>query len=106
VVENLSRRDLEEIHRLSVSPSLLRLADSLVLNVDRDTLAEFLAAYLYFNAKGRSNGDLAFFIATKKFSKAAIITMNVAAAIVPGLIFDGSFRSLMLDAWMNLVRRK
>ena len=82
------------------------MADSILLNVDRDTLAEFLAAYLYFNSKGRSNGDFAFFIVSKKPVKTASIALNVAAAILPDLLFDGTFRSLMLDTLANQIRRK
>jgi hypothetical protein len=95
---------LEEIKKLSSSSSFLRLADSILLNVDRNTLAEFLAAYLYFNSKGKSTSDFAFFIVTKKFGKTASISMNVVAAIVPGLLFDGPFRSLVLDALTNQIK--
>jgi hypothetical protein len=102
----LHSSELEEVQKLSTSATLLRLADSILANLDRDTLAEFLAAYLYFNSKGKSNSDFFIFVVTKKFGKAATITMNVASAIGPGLLFDGQFRSLLLEVVMNQIRRK
>jgi hypothetical protein len=79
------------------------LADSILLSLDRDTLAEFLAGYLYFKSKGRTNGDLALFVMTKKFGKGVTIAMNIVAALIPGLLFDKTFRSVILTAAMKLV---
>lgn len=94
----LSSSDSEAIQKLSSSPSFLKLADSILKNLDRDTLAELLAGYLYFKSNGRSNIDFAFFVATKKFSKVATITMNVLAVLLPGLLLDKEFRSAIFGA--------
>ena len=87
-----------EIQKLSALPSLSKLADSILRNMDRDTLAMFLAAYLYFKSNGRSNIDFTFFLATRKFPKVAMIAMNVLAVILPGLLLDKAFRSVILGA--------
>jgi hypothetical protein len=95
--------DAKEIERLSSSPSFLGLADSLLKSLDRDTLAEFLAGFLYFRSKGRTNSDFVFFMVTKKFGKTANITISIVAALIPGLIFDKAFRSVALTAAMKIV---
>jgi hypothetical protein len=94
----LGDSDVEEIQRLSSSPSFLRLADSIHTSFDRDTLAEFLAGYLYFKSKGRTN---AFFVMTKKFGKGVTIAMNIVAALIPGLLFDKTFKRLAYLRWSS-----
>jgi hypothetical protein len=83
----------------------LRLADSILISLDRETLAEFLAGYLYFKSKGRTNGDFAVFVMTKKFGKGVTIGMNVILGLLPGLLFDKEFRSVILAAAMRSVRK-
>lgn len=100
---DLGGSDVEEIQRLSSSPSFLRLADSILTSFDRDTLADFLASYLYFKSKGKAINDFAFFIMTKKFGKAATISMSIAAALIQGMLFDKAFRSVILAAAMKSV---
>ena len=101
---NLSSSDEAEIQRLSSSPSFLRLADSILLSLDRDTLAELLASYLYFRSKGRTNGDFALFVITKKFGKGVTIAMNVILALIPGLLFDKAFRSVIFTVVVRSMR--
>jgi hypothetical protein len=99
----LGDSDAKEIEKLSSSPSFLGLADSLLKSFDRDTLAEFLAGYLYFRSKGRTNSDFVFFLVTKKFGKAATVAMSIFAALIPGLLFDKQFRSVVWAAAMKIV---
>jgi hypothetical protein len=82
------------------------LTDSILSSLDRDTFAEFLAGYLYFKSKGRTNSDFALFVLTKKFGKVIRIAMNVVAALIPGLLFDKEFRSVLLSATMTLVGKR
>jgi hypothetical protein len=84
----------------------LRLADSILLSLDRNTLAEFLAGYLYFKSKGRTNGDFALFVVTKKFGKGVTIAMNTIVALIPGLLFDKAFRSVIFAAVMMSVGKR
>jgi hypothetical protein len=100
---NLSSSDEAEIQRLSSSPSFLRLADSILMSLDRDTLAELIAGYLYFKSKGRTNGDFALFVVTKKFGEGVTIAMNVIVALIPGLLFDKAFRSVIFAAVLRSV---
>jgi hypothetical protein len=99
----LGESDAKEIEKLSLSPSFLGLADSILKSFDRDTLAEFLAGYLYFRSKGRTNSDFAFFMVTKKFGKTATVAMSIVVALIPGLLFDKAFRSVTLAAAMKIV---
>jgi len=82
------------------------LTDSILINFDRKTLAEFLAGYLYFKSKGRPNSDFAFFIMTKKFGKTVRIAMNITAALVPGLLFDKAFRSVIWAAAVEWIEER
>ena len=94
----LSNADAREIQRLSSSPSFLRLADSILAGMDRDTLAELLAGYAYFRSAKRSNLDLALYFATRRFGKTLTIGIDVVAALLPGLLFDKKFRSVIFGA--------
>jgi hypothetical protein len=94
----LSSSDAAEIQKLASSPSFLKLADSILQNMDRNTLAEFLAGYLYFKSKGRTNRDFVFFVTTNKFPKLAMIAMDVLAVLLPGLLLDRAFRSVIFGA--------
>jgi hypothetical protein len=94
----LDNSDAREIQRLSSSPSFLRLADSILANMDRDTLAELLAGYAYFRSGKRSNLDLALYFATRRFGKTLTMGINIIAALVPGLLFDKKFRSVIFGA--------
>lgn len=98
--------EAEEIQKLASSQSFLRLADSLLVSLDRDTLSEFLAAYLYFKSKGETNLDFALFVATRKFGKAVTISMNVIAALIPGLLNDKAFRSVVFAAGLGFIRNR
>jgi hypothetical protein len=84
----------------------LRLADSILTSFDRDTLAEFLAGYLHFKSKGKTNSDFVFFVLTKKFGKGVTIAMNITAALIQGLLFDKTFRSVILAAAMKSIGRR
>lgn len=81
----------------------MELSDSILKSLDRNTLAGFLAGYLYFKSKGRTNSDFALFIMTKKFGKTVRIAMNITAALVPGLLFDKAFRSVIMAAAMEWI---
>jgi hypothetical protein len=94
----LSSSDAREIQRLSSSPSFLRLADSILASMDRDTLAELLAGYAYFRMEERSNLDVLLYFATRRFGKTLTMGLNIVAALVPGLLFDKQFRSVIFGA--------
>jgi hypothetical protein len=102
----LSSSDSREIRRLSSSPSFLRLADSILASMDRETLAELLAGYTYFKSEGRSSSDMALYFATRRFGKTLTMGINITAALVPGLFFDKEFRSLILGAASKSFGRK
>lgn len=74
--------------------------------MDRDTLAELLAGYSYFRSRKRSNLDLALYFATRRFGKTVTTGINVIAALVPGLLFDKQFRSVIFGAASKSFGRK
>ncbi|HZW84693.1 MAG TPA: hypothetical protein VFE91_02170 [Nitrososphaerales archaeon] len=82
------------------------MANSILKSFDSNTLAEFLAGYLYFKSKGKTSKDFAFFLMTKKFGKVARATISIVAALIPGLLFDKEFRELTLAATMKMVEER
>jgi len=99
----LGGSDAEEIERLSSSTPFLELTDSILRSFDRKTLSEYLAGYLYFMSKGRTNSDFVLFIMTKKFGKTVRIAMDITAGLVPGLLFDKAFRSVIFASSKKLI---
>jgi hypothetical protein len=102
----LSSSDAKEIQRLSSSPSFLRLADSIIASMDRDMLAELLAGYAYLRSEERSNLDFALYLATRRFGRTLTMGINIVAALVPGILFDKEFRSVIFRATSKSFRRK
>ena len=76
----------------------MRLADSILASVDRDTLAEILACYAYFRSEERPNLDFALYFATRRFGKTLKLGINVIAALIPGLLLDKEFRFVIFAA--------
>jgi hypothetical protein len=66
--------------------------------MDRNTLAEVLAGYAYLRSEERSNFDFALYFVTRRFGKALTIGINMIAALIPGLLFDKEFRSIIFAA--------
>ncbi len=96
--------DQEEIKKLLSSPHYLKLADSILTKVDRNTLAEIIAGYLYFKSKGRKDSEFARFIMAEKFPEILFIAMQIGIPVIlPALITDKKFRSLILDAAISSI---
>jgi hypothetical protein len=99
--------DAEEqvVRRLSASPYLLAVADSILRNVDRATLAEFLASYLYLSSKGRANADnLMDYAVSKKLRKLMAVAASATPALLMGMVADQDFRSVVfssISAWIR-----
>jgi hypothetical protein len=97
----LKAPDPEElaVRRLSNSPYLAAVADSVLENLDRETLTELLAYYLYQRSKGRGDlRDLAAHAVSKRPWKWLDIATNATAALIAGMLSDGEFRSVVLSS--------
>ena len=87
------------IRKLSSSPYLLAVADSILDNVDRETLAELLASYLYLRSKGRANlGNFMTYAVSRRFRECAAIVVSATPAVLAGIFADKEFRSVILSS--------
>ena len=90
--------DSQEITKLfkASSPYFIKLADTLVKSVDRETLAELIAGDLYFRSTGRNEGDFAQYLLTKKLDVVMRMLGSCIPVVVSGLVKDREFRSLIV----------
>lgn|GEM_PF-6932545 len=83
----------------------MAVADSILENVDRETLAELLASYLYLRSKGRANvGDLMKYAVSRRLRECAAVAASATPAVIAGIIADKDFRSVIfssLGSWMT-----
>lgn len=93
------------IRRLSNSPYLAAVVDSVLENLDRKTLTELVAFYLYKSSKGDANlGDLATHAASKGLWKWLGIATRASPAFIAGVLSDGDFRSVVLSFLRRWIR--
>jgi len=96
--------DKRMIRKLSNSPYLLSVADSILRNVDRDMLAELLASYLYLRSNGRANvRNLVTYAVSRRFRECASIAASATPAVLAGIISDKEFRSVVLTSLESLM---
>jgi hypothetical protein len=96
--------DKRMIRKLSNSPYLLSVADSILKNIDRETLAELLASYLYLRSNGRANiGNLVAYAVSRRFWECASIAASATPAVLAGIISDKEFRSVVLTSLGSLM---
>lgn len=83
----------------------MAVADSILKNVDRETLAELLASYLYLRSKGRANPrNLMTYVVSRRFREFAAIAASATPALFAGIFTDKDFRSVIfssLGAWIS-----
>ncbi len=99
--------DARIIRKLSTSPYLLVIADSILENVDPEVLAELLASYLYLKSKGRANlTNLLAYAVSRRFREYAAIAASATPAVLAGMLADQDFRSLVLSSVGSYFRRR
>jgi hypothetical protein len=86
--------DRAEIAALLKSPYFLKLADLILANIDRNTLAEIMASYVYFRSKGRSVSQFSNYLISQNFTKLLLPSLRIGfSVILPGMLTDPKFRS-------------
>jgi hypothetical protein len=95
------RSEAEEIQTLSASRSIQKIANSILLSLDKETLAEVIAAYLYFRSKGRPQSEFLSFIVTRRFQKMIPIALNAFPELFVAMLTDKEFRIIVF----NVIRR-
>jgi hypothetical protein len=95
------------IRKLSSSPYLLAVADSILENIDREALAELLASYLYLGSKGRANlTNLVAYAVSRRFQECAAVAARATPAVLAGILANGDFRSVVLSSVGSWIRRR
>ncbi len=89
-------KDSIEVEKISASPAMLRLADS-ILTLDREEMARILAAYLLFRSRGKSTRELVTFLMTRDPRSGIRIGLKVVPPLVIGILSDAEFRALVLS---------
>jgi hypothetical protein len=90
--------DRDEINKLLESPNFLKLADAILENLDRKTLAEIIAAYLYFKARGRKDSEFSRYIASQELMKILSFTIWTGVSVIlPAILRDRNFRNLTVE---------
>lgn len=101
-----SLRDDQAIRELSRSPYLLAIADSLLKNLDREALAEVMAAYLSTSSGGKADlaGVMGYALSSRPRVWAAV-GAGVAPAVLMGVLRDKGMRSVVFSSVASWIRR-
>lgn len=90
---------------MSRSPYLLAVADSILDNLDRESVAELLASFLYVRAKGTVDpGELIKNVVSRRLWRFVWIAVSAAPAVLAGLLSDPEFRSLVFALAGSMIR--
>ena len=101
-----SHNDARVIRKLSSSPYLLVVADSILKNLDRVALAELIAAYIYYSSKKGNAGDFLTYLISTRFREFVAIAAGATPALLAGILTDEDFRSVFISSLGSLVRRQ
>jgi hypothetical protein len=101
----VSELERSEIEKLSSSPHVLKLADSLLANLDRKTVALLISSFLYFKAKNRPDSSFTHFVMSERFPEMFWLFMRILPAVAPAVISDKEFRSALVDIALNSLTR-
>jgi hypothetical protein len=103
---NASKSELEDIQRLGSSLHFLKLAESILNSLDRETLSEMMAAYFYMKSKGKRDREIFNFIITRKTIKVVYLALNALLSCVPGLISDDQFRAVISQYVFSSIKKR
>lgn len=94
-----------ELRRLSRSPYVTAVADSILQTLDREWLAELIAYYLYTGSRGEASGSgVLKFAFSRRPMQCASIVAKATPFLLLGLLADGDLRSAVassLRSWMG-----
>jgi hypothetical protein len=98
--------DERAIRELSRSPYVKAIAGALLKNLDRDALAELLAAYIYMSSEGDVD-----FVALMRYAVSSRpnvwvgVGAGAAPAVLMGILTDKAMRSAVLSSVASWLRR-
>jgi hypothetical protein len=91
---------------LSSSPYYLKLADSILAKLDRKTLADFIASYVYFKSNGKTDSEFGKFLMTEKLPEVLPVALAGAPVIIAAILSDKQFRLLVIDIALRTLAKK
>ena len=101
----VSQTDLTEIRRISRKKSVRKLAKAVKADLDKETLSRMVSGYLVLKANGHPDSDFGKYLATKERSKTFRFAFKAAGSVLPSLLTDGEFRSLVMNTRKNMKRK-
>jgi hypothetical protein len=103
---NVTDEDVREIERISRKQSIQKLSNTLLKDLNRDLLSRMIAAYMVLKANGHNDADFAKYLTTKETKKLLKLGFGAASALLPSLLTDGEFRSLLMNTRKQMQRQK
>ena len=103
---SISETDVEEIKRISTKKSIRKVSRAILQDLDRDMLARIIAAYLVLKANGHTDSDFTKYLTTKETGKTLKLGFGAAGAVLPSLLTDGEFRSLVMNTRKQMKAQK
>jgi hypothetical protein len=102
----VSDADVKEIKRLSQKKSLRKLSRVILEDLDRDTISRMMSAYLVLKANGHTDPDVIKYLTTKETKRALKIGFGAAGTVLPALLTDSEFRSLVMGTRKQMKKQK
>lgn len=73
----------------------MKLANSILIGLDRRTAGELIAEYLYFKSKRRTDSDFTRFLLINRLDVILRMIGNSLPVLIPAFFSDKEFRSLV-----------
>jgi hypothetical protein len=103
---NLTEEDVREITRISQKKSIQRVSKTVLGDLDRDMLSRMISAYMVLKANGHTDSDFIKYLTTKETRKVLKLGFGAVGALLPSLLTDGEFRSLVMNTRRQMKKQK
>lgn len=98
--------DISEIRRISANKSIRKLSSAIRKDLDKETLAKMISAYLVLKANGHSDRDFVSYLTRKETKGTLKLGFKMALTMTPSLLTDHEFRSLVLGTRKQMKKEK
>jgi hypothetical protein len=82
------------------------MSDSILKDLDAETLAKMISAFLVLKANGHPDNDMVSFLMRKDTKTTMKLGFKMSASILPSLLTDSEFRSLVWGTYSQLKKQK
>jgi hypothetical protein len=105
-IGTLSNEDVRNIDRIARKKPIQKISNAVLEDLDRDSLARMISAYMVLKANGHTDADFLKYLTTKETKKVLKLGFGAAGAMLPSLLTDGEFRSLIMNTRKQMKRQK